>query len=164
MKIFLSILLLHFFIPADEVQKPNVTEEEKQMILERHAHWRKIVGLPALTWSDEMAELADDWARTLKKKGCQMSHRPNNNYGENIFWGTVGHYTAADAVDAWASEKADYDYASNSCNPGKVCGHYTQIVWKNTTEVGCAKIVCNGNVVWVCNYNPPGNYIGQKPY
>jgi pathogenesis-related protein 1 len=38
------------------------------------------------------------------------------------------------------------------------------MVWKNTTEVGCAAIECNGMTLWVCNYNPPGNYRGQKPY
>ncbi|MEM6522020.1 MAG: CAP domain-containing protein, partial [Cyanobacteria bacterium P01_C01_bin.70] len=40
-------------------------------------------------------------------------------------------------VAAWVAEKADYDYASNSCASGKVCGHYTQIVWRETTAVGC---------------------------
>jgi len=42
-------------------------------------------------------------------------------------------------VDSWGSEKADYDYANNSCTPGKMCGHYTQMVWRATTTVGCAR-------------------------
>ena len=45
-----------------------------------------------------------------------------------------------------------------------MCGHYTQIVWKTTTEFGCAKSICEGNVTWVCNYNPPSNWVGEKPY
>ncbi len=75
---------------------------------------------------------------------------------------------------AWASEDVDYDYASNTCNAGKVCGHYTQLVWRDSTGVGCASRVCNVNspftigngrwILWVCDYLPPGNYIGERPY
>lgn len=160
----LLLLACMSFLSNDKPQKPNVTDEEKQMILDRHAHWRAQVGLGKLEWSDQMALLADDWARQLAKEDCAFKHRPNNNYGENLFYGTAGYYTAADAVDAWGEEKSDYNYNSNKCKPGKMCGHYTQIVWKNTAKVGCAKVVCNGNVIWVCNYDPPGNWVGEKPY
>ncbi len=164
-----ALFLLLMFLATPDVspapeQKTNVTEEEKQMLLERHNYWRAQVGLSPLEWSDEMAMLADDWAKQLATTGCGFKHRPNNKYGENLFRGTSGYYTAADAVDSWGEEKNDYNYDTNKCNPGAVCGHYTQIVWKNTTKVGCAKSECNGNVTWVCNYDPPGNYIGQKPY
>jgi hypothetical protein len=69
-------------------------------------------------------------------------------------------------VDAWGSEKLDYDYANNSCTPGKMCGHYTQMVWRTTTTVGCAMAVCEDNQtqVWVCQYQPAGNIVGSKPY
>ena len=77
-------------------------------------------------------------------------------------------------VTAWASEVADYDYASNTCAPGKQCGHYTQIVWASTLHAGCAHQVCNSNSpfgsanpnwdFWVCDYEPPGNFVGQRPY
>ena len=160
--IFFSLLLLILPVSGNN-QGPNVTEEEKKMILERHEFWRADVGLGPLEWSDEMAVLADDWAKKLAKN-CGFKHRPNNNYGENLFYGTAGYYTAADAVNAWGEEKADYNYAKNKCKPNKMCGHYTQIVWKTTTKVGCAKSICNGNVIWVCNYDPPGNWVGEKPY
>jgi PadR family transcriptional regulator len=45
-----------------------------------------------------------------------------------------------------------------------VCGHYTQIVWSNTREVGCGVARDSNREVWVCNYNPPGNWIGERPY
>jgi len=151
-------------IPISINEQRGVTIEEKDQILERHAYWRADVGLAPLTWSEDMAKLAEEWTYQLKREGCAFYHRPNNSYGENLFMGTVGYYDAGDAIDSWASEKADYDYESNRCNQGKVCGHYTQIVWNNTTEVGCASIVCEGNVIWVCNYQPAGNYVGQKPY
>jgi pathogenesis-related protein 1 len=65
-------------------------------------------------------------------------------------------------VGAWAGESRNYDYASNKCRG--VCGHYTQIVWAGTREVGCAVATGGGRQVWVCNYDPPGNWIGKRPY
>jgi hypothetical protein len=71
-------------------------------------------------------------------------------------------------VDAWGNEKKDYDYANNSCQSGAVCGHYTQVVWRSTKLVGCGVASCSaGNSkaqVWVCQYSPPGNYVGERPY
>ena len=76
-------------------------------------------------------------------------------------------------MQGWVSESTDYDLASNTCKPGKICGHYTQVVWRDTRQVGCASVVCNSNSpfqghpqwrIWVCDYAPPGNYVGQKPY
>ncbi|CAB4290778.1 unnamed protein product [Prunus armeniaca] len=78
---------------------------------------------------------------------------------------STGDLSGLDAVDMWLVEKADYNYDSNSCADGKVCGHYTQVVWRNTARVGCAKVRCNSGGTFIgCNYDPPGNYVGQKPY
>jgi pathogenesis-related protein 1 len=129
--------------------------------------------LPALTWSTAAASVAQAWA-------------DNCSYGHNANRGTRGENVAANAppgavltnpssvVNAWASEVADYNYASNTCASGKDCGHYTQIVWRDTTRVGCAHRTCSTNSpfgsqypnwdFWVCDYEPPGNFIGQKPY
>jgi hypothetical protein len=72
-------------------------------------------------------------------------------------------------VDAWVSEQSDYDYAADSCRG--TCGHYTQVVWRETTGVGCAAQTCTsgsplgsgGWQLWVCDYTPPGNS-GGRPY
>jgi pathogenesis-related protein 1 len=71
-----------------------------------------------------------------------------------------------EVVDAWGGEMKDYTYAQNSCAAGKVCGHYTQVVWKNTTTIGCGMAICDNpkNQIWVCQYLPSGNWVGQKPY
>ena len=79
----------------------------------------------------------------------------------------------AGVVQGWAAEASNYNYGTNSCAPGKVCGHYTQLVWRNTTHVGCAMKECDKNSpfsgfsrwwFWVCDYSPPGNFVGQRPY
>lgn len=156
------LLACTLFISGLSIAQP-ANDQEIKLLIDRHNFWRADVGVEQINYSQDLAKVADKWAQQLKADGCAFKHS-NNSYGENLFKGTEGYYTAADAVDSWASEKQDYDYEKNKCAPGKICGHYTQIVWKNTTEVGCAKVICNGSVTWVCNYSPPGNYIGQKPY
>lgn len=165
MKLSIVLFTAFCFFATKSPDQTSLTDEEIQLILDRHNYWRSEVGLQEkLIWSEEMAALASDWAKKLKKKGCGFEHRPDNKYGENLFKGTSGAFDAAYVVDAWASEKSDYNYDNNKCDPGKVCGHYTQIVWQNTKKVGCAKITCEGMDVWVCNYDPPGNWVRQKPY
>jgi len=70
-------------------------------------------------------------------------------------------------VDAWGAELADYSPATGSCAPHRQCGHYTQIVWADTTKVGCGIHTCPGLTYGssvVCNYAPGGNIGGQRPY
>ena len=162
--LYTTILVLLSFNNGFEEQTA-LSQEEISTILDRHNYWRAEVGVSEkLVWSEEMAQLAADWAKKLKKKNCGFEHRPDNKYGENLFMGTSGYYDAKYVVDAWGNEKADYNYNKNKCKPGKMCGHYTQIVWKSTQRVGCAKIECDGYDIWVCNYDPPGNWVGQNPY
>ena len=127
--------------------------------------------LPPLTWSPEAAKVAQAYANQ-----CKFEHNQNRGkFGENLAAAAPpGSKTNAQVVEDWVSEVADYSYATNKCAPGKVCGHYTQVVWRNTTQVGCATAICTKNSpfgaqfpkwqLWVCNYTPPGNYVGQKPY
>ncbi|MEO9870411.1 CAP domain-containing protein [Ekhidna sp.] len=166
MKIPLFLLSLLWFTSSNiPDEQTALTDEEINMILDRHNYWRADVGVnEKLEWSDEMAALAADWAKKLKRKKCGWEHRPDNKFGENLFKGTAGVFDAAYVVDAWASEKADYNYKRNKCKSGKMCGHYTQMVWQTTKKVGCAKIECDGMDIWVCNYDPPGNWVGKKPY
>ncbi|SMD32134.1 pathogenesis-related protein 1 [Reichenbachiella faecimaris] len=157
------VLLLLFIASSDLLLAQKADDKEIELLIERHNYWRSDVGVSDINYSAELANVANKWAIELKTQGCSFKHS-QNAYGENLFKGTVGYFTVGDAVDSWGAEKQDYDYKKNKCQTDKMCGHYTQIVWKNTTEVGCAKSICDGSVIWVCNYNPPGNFIGQKPY
>ncbi|XP_016469247.1 pathogenesis-related protein PR-1-like [Nicotiana tabacum] len=120
-----------------------------------------------LTWDSNLEKYAKWWASS-RKEDCRLMHSfPESDFklGENIYWGSGSTWTPTDAVNAWADEQKYYNYASNSCVEGQLCGHYTQIVWKSTRRVGCARVICDsGDVFMTCNYFPPGNYIGEKPY
>ncbi len=172
--IALLFLLVTFFSG-----KYAAAQTEKQVgiqqIMEAHNALRSEVGVPALTWSDELAEYAQKWANELAlKRGCELEHRPTGEndpwkqlYGENIYWGggSAQGPGIVDAVNKWGEEKIHFDIATKNCKEGEVCGHYTQIVWKNTTKVGCAIATCpDGMVIVVCNYDPSGNWGGETPF
>lgn len=99
-----------------------------------------------------------------RRGDCALVHS-SGVFGENLFWGSGGRWKPANAVAAWAAEEANYDYKTNSCTGGADCWHYTQVVWKRTVKVGCSQIVCNsGDIFIACEYYPPGNVIGERPY
>lgn len=125
---------------------------------------RAAVGMKRLVWDPELANYAA-WYANQRRRDCALQHS-NGKYGENIFWGSGIGWTPAQAVAAWIAEARWYNYWSNSCASGQQCGHYTQIIWGSTARVGCAKVNCFGGrgVFITCNYDPPGNYIGERPY
>ncbi|KAF5199828.1 Pathogenesis-related protein [Thalictrum thalictroides] len=133
-------------------------------MLDGHNSARKAVGVPPLKWNSKLATYARVYSNQ-RRKDCKLIHSPGYGFGETLFWGQGKKWTAKDAVIAWVAEKKWYHYDTNSCSSGKQCGHYTQIVWHNTERVGCAKIICDtGDSFIACEYHPPGNYIGEKPY
>src|ERR671932_283901 len=138
----------------------------KNLILAAHNKYRQQLGVPGLKWSDSLASSAQKWAKQLASRN-QLQHS-SGNYGENIWAGTKGRYTQTQMVEAWGSEKQYFIANSafpNTCKGGwQKCGHYTQIIWKNTTEVGCGLAKGTQMDYLVCQYNPPGNFQGQKPY
>jgi pathogenesis-related protein 1 len=134
-------------------------------VVEAHNTVRAAVGVPPLRWSAELAGGADDWARRLAgENACRLRHSDSRDYGENLAWYYNVAPDPAAVVRDWAGERQWYDHATGACLPGKQCGHYTQVVWKDTQWVGCGKASCGAEEVWVCRYAPPGNLIGRKPY
>jgi pathogenesis-related protein 1 len=139
-----------------------------------HNQVRSQVGLPALTWDPALAAIAKAWVLKcvdLDAVPGLVDHNPDRSaggayIGENIY-GASGAAGGPAAVTAWASESASYNYASNQCAVGKECGHYTQLVWRETMRVGCALYNCGalrfGNTV-VCDYAPGGNVNNRRPY
>ncbi|XP_008236236.1 PREDICTED: basic form of pathogenesis-related protein 1-like [Prunus mume] len=140
--------------------RPN-KEPHHQDFIDEHNRARAEVGVGPIKWNDTVAAYAQKYADS-KIETCEMVHS-QGPYGENLAEG-YGEMTGGQAVKFWVTEKPNYDYASNTC-VGDVCGHYTQVVWRNSTHVGCARAKCkNGWMFVICSYYPPGNYIGERPY
>ncbi|KAI5122586.1 hypothetical protein M0805_004802 [Coniferiporia weirii] len=126
--------------------------------LSTHNTVRAQHGASPLSWNDTLADAAQKWAN-----GCVFQHSGGTlgPFGENLAAGT-GSYSITDAVQSWTNEASEYDPS----NP--VPSHFTQVVWKATTQVGCAVQTCSGIFAasygpaqyYVCEYFPQGNVIG----
>ena len=132
-------------------------------VVAAHNFIRDRIGVPPLAWSDALAEVAQGWANNLISSGLFM-HSRDLRYGENLFQisGPDATSTPFEVVNAWAGEAQSYDYDTNTCH-GR-CGHYTQLVWRDTKQVGCAVARDSTREVWVCEYAPFGNIVGERPY
>jgi pathogenesis-related protein 1 len=155
-------------LPLGSTAHAQHASPEVQAILAAHATERARVGVPALTWSPRLATLAREWAQHLCARArhgrAVLEHRRSPRVGENLFWQGGGDPPSiTTAVQSWADERRFFDVRTGACRGG-MCGHYTQLVWRNTTSVGCASASCGANHFWVCDYDPPGNWIGQHPY
>lgn len=122
--------------------------------------------IPDLVWDRALAQSAAAFAAE-----CRMGHSGTRGVGENNFYSSSTNPVSPDAVvNSWVSEQQYYDIGSNRCAPGKVCGHYTQVIWADTTHVGCGIAICDPRIngqwgqKWVCQYRRPGNVVGQRPY
>ncbi len=147
--------------PEQSEDSSQLTEEEQE-ILDTHNQLRAEVNVPSLSWSSELASTDQDWADELSRRGT-FGHSPRSGNrsgaGENIAAGS----SVELMLGLWAEEKENYDLSTGQCK-GETCGHYTQMIWQNTTELGCgvAPHRIYGKLM-IYNYRPPGNVIGQSP-
>jgi cysteine-rich secretory family protein/alpha-L-arabinofuranosidase B-like protein len=145
---------------------------EAQAIIDAHNGYRAKHCVPPLTWSADLAAGAQQWAN-----GCQreadgsFKHSKAPGLGESLYWAPPGApATGKDAVDWWYREAPRYDYnnpyasySAGDTNRDLEVRHFTQLVWRATTQVGCAKAQCGNITYWVCRYAPPGNFNAQNP-
>lgn len=159
------IIMLSLLGYSVGLAQSKLNAAQAKEMTDRHNYWRASLGIPPLTWSDEVAQYAQAWANELAASSCKLNHRRNGKYGENLFWASGMKITPAFVTDDWASEREHFDHKTQTCANGEVCGHYTQQIWEETTKIGCGMAKCsNGAEIWVCNYDPAGNYVGEKVY
>lgn len=169
-----SWLLLSWSLACGPASSPAAAgQDPRQDMLDAHNRLRAEVGAQPLVWSSILTESAQRWADHLANENdCSMRH---SGPGENLYWASAVRYssgrrgvqsvTADQVAKAWGDERHDYDHSSNTCARGKVCGHYTQMVWRATKRLGCAYRICSDKgQLWVCHYRPAGNVIGRRPY
>lgn len=152
--------------PVAIVGSNGLDGNEEQAVLSYHNEVRASVNVPPLAWSKELAQHATNWSANLAAHGCAMEHSQDSNYGENLYMGasSEGHDAVVLAAKAWESEKINYSGEPLKKAYLSQAGHYTQMVWRTTTQLGCAKVSCGDNLIVVCNYAPAGNIMGKKPY
>ncbi|XP_062019516.1 pathogenesis-related leaf protein 6-like [Rosa rugosa] len=163
----LAVIIIFHVSQATVINNPNqgfIDEQNNnpnQGFIDEHNKARAEVGVGPITWNNTVAMYAQKYADS-KIETCEMEHS-GGPYGENLAEG-YGEMTGAQAVKFWVTEKPNYDRASNKCVNDE-CLHYTQVVWRDSVRLGCARAKCkNGWVFVICNYDPPGNYIGERPY
>jgi hypothetical protein len=142
----------------------------EQRVLAAHNLEREDVGVPALRWNAALAGDAQRWADYLAATG-RFEHAPDDPRaveGENLWAGTRGHYAPEAMVDAWVREKRHFKPGTfpNNSTTGDVedVGHFTQLAWRDTREVGCAHAASAREDILVCRYSSAGNWVGQQPF
>lgn len=137
-------------------------------LLDAHNAVRREIGLPDLVWSPALAEQARTWAWALALSGRFEHDRDRGFVGENLWTGWGRRFSPEEMVQAWADERQAYVHGvfPNVRRPGdtRAVGHYTQLVWRDTVEVGCALADHEGRQLLACRYSPPGNVRGQTAY
>ena len=139
-------------------------------ILALHNAERSALGLSPLAWSDTLAQQAAAWGNWLAERSLfgHSSPEMRPGQGENLWMGTAGAYTLEEMVGSWSGEKRIFRYGRfpevSTTGEWHEVGHYTQMIWRDTTEVGCALVRGGGADYLVCRYSPPGNVYGEWPY
>lgn len=153
-----------------EIPHSHPPSGEAEQLLRAHNAERIRLGLPPLTWSPALAREAGKYARVLAARGQLRHSHPSarRDQGENLWLGTAGAWDSGAMVEMFLDERRHFRPAAfpDVSKTGKWSdvGHYTQIVWRDTKEVGCAIATGRGNDVLVCRYYPAGNVMGQAPY
>jgi uncharacterized protein YkwD len=156
---------------SSEAPAPRGEARLREAMLAGHNEARGALGLPPLAWSPALAADARLYAEALARAGrFEHSPQPRGNppQGENLWTGTRRAYSYQEMMGHWVAERRFYrplpvPESSNSGQFGDV-GHYTQIVWRATREVGCAEASNRTDDYIVCRYLPAGNVFGETAY
>ena len=154
----------------------KLTRAQRDSVLREHNRVRADVGVGPLAWSAALADYAQAWTDHLAATSCELHHRSElgrrdgKRYGENLAAhgdSGGGSWDPGKGVVMWEDEKKAYKGGVIGAD-WSAAGHYTQVVWRNSKRIGCGLSSCRKDglrwIILACNYDPPGNYSGQKPY
>lgn len=141
----------------------------KRAMLTMHNATRASVHVPELAWDDALARDAQDYAKELaRRRVFEHSKQPrgNPNQGENLWTGTRGAYRYAEMAQHWIDERRFFVNRAipNASTSGRFedVGHYTLMIWRGTTHVGCGFASNRTDDYLVCRYTPAGNVPGER--
>ncbi len=149
----------------------GLTSDLDRRVLAAHNRERTSQGVPELQWDARLAASAKSWADHLGATG-EFTHSADEPgvpvEGENLWAGTPGYYSPESMVGLWAAEKRAFKpglFPMNSrTGDVEAVGHYTQLMWRRSTAVGCALAHGRAEDFLVCRYSTAGNVVGQQPY
>lgn len=136
-------------------QASHPSSSDWKAVLQRQNMYRCMHGVPPLSWSADLAQIAQKYAdhQHGHMEHSQWAHE--HGLGENLYWSSPT-MNPVKGVDSWYNEiKLTNDGKVSAFSSGT--GHYTQVVWRSTTEVGCGQ----KDGLLVCNYKPSGNMAGE---
>jgi len=165
-KLFILLALIVAISCLESFPVPDATTSK--LLLELHNIERRAVGLRDLTWSADLSSASQSWANYLASTK-QFKHSGTAWVGENIARASFRSDMAASMFSQWSSQKKYFNptakYGSNSSiDPTKEVGHYTQIIWSYTFEVGCGIANSTSMGYLVCQYRYAGNFVGNYVY
>ncbi|KAL1846157.1 hypothetical protein Daus18300_014346 [Diaporthe australafricana] len=143
---------------------------DAQKALDAHNAARSDVGTAALVWDDTLATHAQEYGETLVSQygsAGTLEHSSVSDEGENLYWqGSSGDdIPMTNAANMWIGEKSEYNGETITESNYMNFGHYTQVVWKDTSKVGVAAVSDGaGGFYVVARYQQPGNMIGEAAY
>ncbi len=138
-------------------------ENARAQMLTRHNYYRAQHQVGNLVRLSAIETIAQEYSEYLASIG-KMQHSDNkyngDSLGENLYYGYLSSNIGTNAVDLWYSEESLYDYNNPGYKSG--IGHFTQLVWKNSKNLGCGVGCKSNNYCYVtCNYYPAGNFLSS---
>ncbi|KAI8644118.1 CAP domain-containing protein [Parasitella parasitica] len=151
----IALLSLAIVLSSFTLQVSATSAKSAKTILKLHNKLRAKHHSPAVKWDTKLATYAQKWSNK-----CEFKHS-SGSYGENL---ALGYPSWTTVINGWYNEVKQYNYK----NPG-VSGqtdHFTAIVWKSTTKIGCGVKTCNNRgkayKLYTCSYAPFGNIVGNN--